>query len=335
MGLDERFFIQIKVTGCLGKYIDSMHLDLLVLQKLSSLLALQPRSIDASNRAIEVGIKETELEGSIRSVEWLRENGKCLDNLKPGKSTIDGAGLGAFAVRFIAQGDVVAPAPLVHIPYKDSILLFGELRDILTSEGFTIRNTSDVRGKQLLLNYCFGHSKSSLLLCPYGSGTTYINHNHQSPNVKIVWTDNSKALIHNSTWLSKSVDFLEDQLSPGLEFDFVAIRDIRPGEEVLLDYGKEWDDAWKSHVQDWEPVEGSEYYVDASQLNCLDIKECKGKPLVRTFVEQEAKPYSDNLLMWCYFNYEDEREMIWNDGRDEWRNWGHFNGQNKFKYPCE
>lgn len=59
-------------------------------------LAALPRSIESSQRAIEVGIKQTELEGSIRSVEWLREHGKCLDNLKPGMSTIDGAGRGAF-----------------------------------------------------------------------------------------------------------------------------------------------------------------------------------------------------------------------------------------------
>lgn len=56
----------------------------------------QPNSHLAANRAIEVGIKETELEGSVRSLEWLHNNGKCLDNLRPGISTINGAGRGAF-----------------------------------------------------------------------------------------------------------------------------------------------------------------------------------------------------------------------------------------------
>ena len=45
---------------------------------------------------MDVGIKQTELEASIRPVEWLRKNGKCLDNLRPGISTIEGAGRGAF-----------------------------------------------------------------------------------------------------------------------------------------------------------------------------------------------------------------------------------------------
>ena len=81
------------------------------------------------------------------------------------------------ATRHISKGEIVAPAPLVHIPYKDAVSYFGEMKDendmnILTPEGFTMRDTDVITGKQLLLNYCFGHSKSTLLLCPYGSGTT-------------------------------------------------------------------------------------------------------------------------------------------------------------------
>ena len=241
----------------------------------------------------------------------------------------------SLATRLIPKGDVVASAPLVHIPFKDSISLLGEQPDILTSEGFTIRNSNDIRGKQLLLNYCFGHPKSTLLLCPYGSGTTYINHNHHSPNVKIVWTEESKSLIHNATWLTESVDFLEDQMSPGLEFDYVAIRDIHPGEEVMLDYGAEWDAAWTHHVQNWQPMENADKFVDASELNCLDDRECKDTPVVLTHAEQEQNPYSEHLWMWCYFNYDDERNTGWDDELDEWRSWGEYNGLNKFRYPCK
>jgi hypothetical protein len=283
-----------------------------------------------------------------------------LDNLRPEISTINGAGRGAFgesllcfhldvkcalaysltfvgavnvaATRFIPKGDVVAPSPLVHIPHKDSLLLFGEAKDQFTKEGFTMRNTSDVRGKQLLLNYCFGHSKSTLLLCPYGSGISYINHNHQDPNVKIVWADASRALIHNFTWLTKSVDFLEDQLNPGLEFEYVAIRDIQPGEEVKLDYGKEWEDAWNDHVMNWKPLDDADSYVDASQLNCYDAEECKEKPVLRTYEEQLEQPYSDQLLTFCYFDYWDERDMVWDDYLDDWRE--SEGGENKNKYTC-
>lgn len=34
--------------------------------------------------------------------------------------------------------------------------------------------------------------------------------------------------------------------------DIVATRDIEVDEEVLIDYGVEWEEAWKSHVEKWE-----------------------------------------------------------------------------------
>ena len=45
----------------------------------------------------------------------------------------------------------------------------------------------------------------------------------------------------------------------------VATRDINVGEEVLIDYGKEWETAWERHVSIWYPRDGN--YVSAYQLN--------------------------------------------------------------------
>lgn len=39
------------------------------------------------------------------------------------------------------------------------------------STGEEHRDISKPIGQQLLLNYCFGHSSSSMLLCPYGHET--------------------------------------------------------------------------------------------------------------------------------------------------------------------
>ena len=200
-------------------------------------LAALPISSKAADRATEVGLKQAELEGSIRSLDWLHENGKCMDNIKPGKSTIPQAGRGAFATRFIPAGDIVTPAPLIHIPNKDNLLMYGKTMspsDDHDESTTKIRNGTDIVGKQLLLNYCFGHRESTLLLCPYSGGAPHINHNHQSPNAKIVWPeDATHSMIHDSTWLSQSVSYIdENYYSPGLEFDYVATRDIQPDEEV-------------------------------------------------------------------------------------------------------
>lgn len=47
--------------------------------------------------------------------------------------------------------------------------MYGDKMD--TSTGEEYRDTSNPTGHQLLLNYCFGHNASSMLLCPYGHET--------------------------------------------------------------------------------------------------------------------------------------------------------------------
>ena len=49
------------------------------------------------------------------SLEWLRRNGYCLDNIMPKTSRIKEAGRGAFATRDISQGSIVAPVPVVQL----------------------------------------------------------------------------------------------------------------------------------------------------------------------------------------------------------------------------
>ena len=36
-----------------------------------------------------------------------------------------------------------------------------------------------------------------------------------------------------------------------LVFDLVATRDIAAGEEIYLDYGQEWEDAWNQYAESW------------------------------------------------------------------------------------
>jgi SET domain-containing protein len=43
-------------------------------------------------------------------------------------------------------------------------------------------------------------------------------------------------------------------------FEFVALRDIQEGEEILINYGQEWQDAWDAHVAKWTPPKYSESY---------------------------------------------------------------------------
>lgn len=69
------------------------------------------------------------------------------------------------------------------------------------------------------------------------------------------------------------------------------MRDLVKGEELFMDYGKDWQEAWNKHVQEWKPVEGASDYVYPAEMD-------ETLPL-RTVKEQESDPYPSNLMTVC------------------------------------
>ena len=186
-----------------------------------------PKTYKDLEKALVVGSAKSFERYSMHSLEWLAENGRCMDNIRPGNSTIEQAGRGAFASRFIPRGGLVAPGPLLHIANKTVLNLYET--DLHTGE----RDIDRMYGKQLILNYCFGHRQSTLLLCPYTSPSAYINHNGDAPNAKVVWAKEGTPNFHHD-WLNADIDDLKTIEVIGLSVDFVATRDIQPGEEYSL-----------------------------------------------------------------------------------------------------
>ena len=259
-----------------------------------------PLTFEDMQSAQAIGSAETRLPYSIRTLEWFNENARCMDNIRPGNSTIPQAGRGAFASRFIPKGGLVAPGPLLHIANRTALNLYAEGE-------YGGRDTTKHVGMQLLLNYCFGHKKSSVLLCPYTSPSAYINHNSKAPNAKIVWSKDSTP-NHNPHWLDENVHFLKTTEQIGLSIDFVATRDIQPNEEVFLDYGPEWEAAWNAYVKEWNPLSGAAEYLPASMVQ---------EPL-KTATEQLLEPYPDNIVFYCPYDYvpgTHEGPWVW---EDEW-----------------
>jgi hypothetical protein len=74
-------------------------------------------------------------------------------------------------------------------------------------------------------------------------------------------------MMQHPEWLEQPLDEWIDLLHAGLMFDYVAIRDIEPGEEIFLDYGDDWATAWDYHVANWKPPEDADRYIDAVTLN--------------------------------------------------------------------
>lgn len=211
------------------------------------LLALPEESTTVKKLVKEGGTATRDIERSHRPLADLFKHGSCLDSLRVGTTSV---GRGAFATRFLNQGDIVAPIPLIHLPDR-SVLDVYETGVWDNASATASRATDTPVHQQLLLNYCFGHRHSTLLLCPYGVVSAMVNHGSSNrANVRIEW---SEKLSSKLEWKTKPLQEWAFNYQAGLAFDYVALRDIDEGEEILLDYGDEWQQAWEYHVAKWKP----------------------------------------------------------------------------------
>jgi len=265
---------------------------------------IRPGTLEAAKKELdEMKSKgETNSKKHLRPVEWLVENGLCLDNLREGRSKIPNAGRGAFAARSMLKGSVVAPAPVLQIAHKD-VLQTEKVKVMQRSSG---GKEMVVKGRQLLLNYCFGHPKSSLLFYPYSPGVNLINHSPTNPNVALRWSTSNQH--RGKDWVDNwSYDDIEQSQETGLMMEFVALRDIHRGEEITLDYGHEWETAWNDHVRGWYPVAGAEQYTPSYVMDDVVT-------LLRTEEEQRSHPYPDNIITSCFYRYSEGKEEAQNIG---------------------
>jgi hypothetical protein len=127
------------------------------------------------------------------------------------------------------------------------------------------------------------------MLCP-PLLTAFINHAHEEkPNIKIEWS--KSASMRHPEWKDMPLDKWANEPHAGLSFEYVALRDIEQGEEILLDYGAAWDTAWKMHVRNYRTMR--EQHVPAFELN-----EIIGDNLqIRTMDERSY--YTDKVRLFC------------------------------------
>lgn len=250
-------------------------------QKINNRMAnALPKTLEDAKIANEKGTAEINVPDKVRSIDWLKENGVCIDNIAPFKSRIIQAGQGAFATRKIKKGEIVTPVPVVQIRREDLEIYDAE----------DIENPTEVfyEGRQILLNYCFGHNESSVLLFPYAPTVNYVNHHRTKFNVELQW---SSLPNHKSSLLNMRPRDLANLDSAGLIMDMVATRDIEVGEEVYLDYGASWERQWNEYVAAWEGE--PETFIPAWKLN-------QQVEWLRTTEELQADPYPPTVLTVCW-----------------------------------
>jgi hypothetical protein len=191
----------------------------------------------------------------VKTPDWLEKRGICVDKIAQGPSTIPDAGRGAFSTRKIKNGETIVPVPMVIVANED-------LMEMYTIKESIVRGTDQMNqeydvnspiGKQVVYNYCFGHQESSILLMPVGPMVTLVNHgsNGQGANAYLEWSDH--AYIYNDVELhDMTPNELASAPNPNIVMNLIATRNIEPGEEILIDYGSDWVQAWDDYMQGYD-----------------------------------------------------------------------------------
>ena len=280
-------------------------------------------NIDWHERRNQHVLVTTEEDAQVE-LELLEEHGACIDALRVGSvMKKNDSGRGAFVTRFFSKGSVITTTPLLVLK-RDDLTIY----EVDESQNYkkNVLKKNNIIGRELLLNYCYGSPNSELLLLPTAPGVNYINHDSQKPNAEIRWSE--KMSLFPASELQKwrqlhPLDVLE-MGSGKLVMEFIATRDIQHGEEILINYGRKWEEAFQKYL-DGESTRGEEERcITATEYLSKQPKEDGENPTIRTISEQEERPYPAHLQTMCFFYLEDVEngclrpctvvEREWHDG---------------------
>jgi SET domain len=261
------------------------------------------------------------------SIEELKSHGYCLDNIRPRKSRVKGAGRGAFATRNFDVGSIISPVPMISVHRNELLIQHTPRPPPAATTGHADpkqqHQQQHQQKYQLLLNYCLGRNTSDWLYFPYSPVINLINHYHE-PNVKLRMS--SSSLLSSShhdrkittgedddvdeeeeeeeEYLSKQQQQQPQRPPRHIMLELVATRPIQSGDELYLDYGRSWEEQWWDHVERWRPYDPEEHYAPAYVLDDT-------VRLLRTQSEQNSyvgAAYAKNVMTTCFYRYSDRTE---------------------------
>lgn len=164
-----------------------------------------------------------------RDIEELSASGHCLTDVAVDDSAIPGAGQGVYAERSFKAGEVVSITPVLILP-----------KHIL----------NDTYANSVMVNYVLSVDGSDVTLLPLGRASM-VNNGGKESSLSVHWYDwEGQRVLYDqypSAALERSIEELEASHFANLDISYVATRDIEEGEELTLNYGPEWEAAWKEY----------------------------------------------------------------------------------------
>lgn len=184
-------------------------------------------------RGISSGVQEDKFYG--RSLAELAESGICLTDIALKRSRIPYAGIGGFATKAFAKGDIVTVSPVLLLPKH-------------------VLSRSDV--DSLLINYVYTSEDTDVALLPIALASMF-NNGGADANLEIGWYNWDSKVCGPIGEDVKSTDLEDIEKAEFASFDFCyrAIRDIAVGEELTTNYGENWIAKWLEH----EKLEGDSF----------------------------------------------------------------------------
>jgi hypothetical protein len=168
-------------------------------------VVLQDMETLADLEAILQSNGTTQVTSPRMTIEWLDQHGQCLDHLYTQLSSIEGAGVGAFARRSLNEEQVIIASPVLFTYGQEVLRVHKRSNDDDNDEQ---HSSDEVNEFQVALNYHFGHANSTLLMIPINTAIA-MNHYHDpsggnsgTPNARVQWmaSDAKSEYIRNDNW---------------------------------------------------------------------------------------------------------------------------------------
>lgn len=120
-----------------------------------------------------------------------------------------------------------------------------------------------------------------------------------SANVRVQWAPLTEDSSGRTMSIADLLNPLKSNTSPPrLLLELVATQDIRQGEEILLDYGPRWQQAWQAHANQWKQ---SEKTMDKSYAPSYVYEDAI--QALRVQAELQKFAYPSNIFTSCFYKY--------------------------------